>query len=172
MIGGTTNEDYLVKATVKNLEGISIAKKYLTDVRLVEEPDFGVDDTRDAIMESQEGASLFVWGIGSSESTEGNHIGSTFDKLILTLAIVGVVKQAEKPQSAIRRLAADVRRVMRENARRNFDGGTGTNIYCENTAPSSQPTFDYLFGKIDAATTVALFYTAWDATYRFPLATG
>lgn len=172
MIAGTTNEDYVVKSVVENLKRISIAKGYLTDVRLVEEPDFGVDDQANQVMKAQDGASLFVWGVGQSEGRSGNTLGANNDVLVVTLAVIGVVKQAEQPQSAIRRLAADVRRIFRQNPRLNIDGSTGTNAFCENTAPVSQPTFDYLYGKVDAATSVALFYTAWDATYRFPLATG
>lgn len=171
-VATTTNADYIAIATVQNLKGISISKGYWTDVRDVRRPDFGPDDIQDMLSIAQEGAALYVWAVASREAVGHNQLGSTAKPCRLTLAVVGVVKQADEVQSAILRLSADVQRVMLQNPRRNFDGSTVANGYCIDTLPAGDPTFDFLFGRIDASTTAALFYSAWDVTYVFPLTTG
>src|SRR5688572_21440958 len=154
-IAGTSNLDYIVKATVNNLRAISMDNGYYTNVREVIEPDFWLDSDKDMVMAAQQGATLFVWMTKDRPAPELKHLGGTRDFIVATIEIMGAVKQADALQEAVRRLASDVRRVMRQNVRRNYGGGTGTNDYGRDTQQSEE--MDYFYGEISPSTTAGVF---------------
>lgn len=170
--GNVINSVQIMRSLIAELKTIKKSEGYSTDVATVRQPDYLPPKEQDDEGWNQAMAevtpAILVW---LDTETEDESLATTMkDRPVLSVYVLGIIKQEKGIQETIQMLASDVRRVFRNNMNRDHPTATATNTWGVMTAQGGSG-LKYGYAKSQSST-VAMFDVIWSMTYNFPRATG
>jgi len=157
--GGKPNSEFCMDSLLAELKTISVANGRWSDVRTVVMPDYAPESD---VMFQAETPSLHVWVMGSG----GQEGLISRARRSLEVWIYGVVKQDRGAQTAILRLAEDVRSVMIMNPERDYPGLSVANTWGHFTEEQAGG-FSFLVDRNEQGKSIGEFRSEWKVVYNY-----
>jgi hypothetical protein len=163
-VGELPNDGYTLRSLVADLERIRKSNNFWTDVDVVDLPDYDPKDEGEWLKVDQ--ASVHVWIDSDLQVSERENSGDY--RPTLRVLVLGVLKVDQGLQIALIGLKTDVRRVLLENASRDFPGLSVPNTWGIYTRQAPGFEIDYRYHPDRTGS----FLSMWDIDYQSPFAKG